>query len=104
MKKREELGHPLGQVEALEPPAQATPQGPLATGPADLVIEIGCEELPPAEATAAVAQLRCQSCLHPCVLASVSGLLVALAGNEMTSIMTGCYIVKCPFRYYLQVA
>ncbi len=59
MKKREEVGHPLGQVGALAPPEVAAPQGPLATGPADLVIEIGCEELPPAEATAAVAQLRC---------------------------------------------
>ncbi len=58
MKRREELGHPLGQVEALQPPQQGAPQGELATGPADLVVEIGCEELPPAEATAAAAQLR----------------------------------------------
>ncbi|EIE22621.1 hypothetical protein COCSUDRAFT_53607 [Coccomyxa subellipsoidea C-169] len=57
MKRREELGHPLGQVEALQPPQQGAPQGELATGPADLVVEIGCEELPPAEATAAAAQL-----------------------------------------------
>ena len=64
MKKREELGHPLGQVGALSPPKQATPQGPLATGPEDLVIEIGCEELPPADAIAAVPQLRCRPC--PC--------------------------------------
>ncbi|CAL8470617.1 g10159 [Coccomyxa elongata] len=58
MKKREELGHPLGQVGALAPPEVTAPHGRLAAGPADLVIEIGCEELPPAEATAAVAQLR----------------------------------------------
>ena len=65
MKRREELGHPLGQVEALQPPQQGTPQGKLATGPADLVLEIGCEELPPAEAIAAATQLRSKT-LSPC--------------------------------------
>ena len=66
LKRREELGHPLGQVEALQPPQQGMPQGKLATGPADLVVEIGCEELPPAEAIAAAAQLRSISVYPSC--------------------------------------
>lgn len=58
MKRREELGNPLGVAAPLEPPEQARPAGQLSSSPADLVVEIGCEELPPSEATTAVTQLR----------------------------------------------
>jgi hypothetical protein len=61
LKRREELENPLGRVAPLQPPARAGPSGQLAAGPADLVVEIGCEELPPSEAVSAANQLRCRA-------------------------------------------
>jgi len=63
LERREELGFPLGQAPALAeppppPPPLAPPQGGADAATADLIMEIGCEELPPADANAAVAQLR----------------------------------------------
>ena len=58
LKRREELGNPLGQAQLLPPVAPGAPEGPLPDQAADFVMEIGCEELPPQEAAAAVAQLR----------------------------------------------
>eukprot|EP00884_Botryococcus_braunii_P020707 jgi/Botrbrau1/731/Bobra.160_2s0054.1 len=58
LERREELGFPLGE-ESPEPPAQA---GQVAVPPeasaADFVMEVGTEELPPADSDAAVSQLR----------------------------------------------
>ena len=55
--KRAELGHPLGVAT---PPPPATAAAGIAAGdtPRMLVFEIGTEEMPPAEARSAVAQLR----------------------------------------------
>ncbi|SNY72128.1 glycine--tRNA ligase [Paractinoplanes atraurantiacus] len=54
--RRDELGHPLGLVEALPPAAPySTPAE--RTEPRTLVFEIGTEELPPSEARAALAYL-----------------------------------------------
>lgn len=58
LKRREELEFPLGMPTELQPPAPAQPQGTLGSEPADLVVEVGCEELPPNDATSAVTQLR----------------------------------------------
>jgi len=58
LKRREELKYPLGAASDLQPPRPAQPQGTLSSEAADLVVEIGCEELPPADATSAVVQLR----------------------------------------------
>lgn len=56
--RREELGHPLGVV----PPAAAPQVPPVASSssaaPRDFVLEIGSEELPPADVEAGIAQLR----------------------------------------------
>ena len=58
LKRREELEFPLGAASDLQAPRPAQPQGTLSSEPADLVVEIGCEELPPADATSAIIQLR----------------------------------------------
>ena len=58
LKRREELGFPLGLPSDLQPPQAAHLHGSLSTGSADVVVEIGCEELPPSDAVSAVAQLR----------------------------------------------
>lgn len=58
LKRREELGFPLGLPSNLQPPRAAHLHGSLSTEPADVVVEIGCEELPPSDAVSAVAQLR----------------------------------------------
>ncbi|KAK9839286.1 hypothetical protein WJX81_005719 [Elliptochloris bilobata] len=59
LERREELGYPLGQAPALAaPPMPRLSAGEPAPAAADLVVEVGCEELPPADADAAVAQLR----------------------------------------------
>ena len=60
MARRKELGNPLGEVA--EPPA--LPRQPhrspaVVAGEAqDLVLELGCEELPPDDVDSAVQQLR----------------------------------------------
>ena len=66
LERREELGFPLGQAPPLAAPAP--PPLPAAVrsieagaAAADLVVEVGCEELPPDDAEAAVAQLRCRA-------------------------------------------
>jgi glycyl-tRNA synthetase len=58
VERREELGHPLGITPAVEvdpPQALAGEGGP--RGPRTLVVELGCEELPPAEVTSLIEQL-----------------------------------------------
>ncbi|NHA69089.1 glycine--tRNA ligase [Phycicoccus flavus] len=57
LRRREELGLPLGRVEPL-PPATAAGPVPVTSGPATALLEIGTEELPPAEVAAAAEQLR----------------------------------------------
>ncbi|MEU4222290.1 glycine--tRNA ligase subunit beta, partial [Actinoplanes sp. NPDC026623] len=54
--RREELGHPLGVVTP-RPPAAAFEAAPQDAAPRTLVFEIGTEEMPPAEARAARAQV-----------------------------------------------
>ena len=63
--RREELGWPMGTIPVLPEPEvpYATTQGPSA--PADFVLEIGCEELPPEDVDAAVQQLRSEV-IHGC--------------------------------------
>lgn len=58
MERRIELGHPLGAVSprALSEPGQADLTAYSAV--ADLTIELGCEELPPADIHSACQQLR----------------------------------------------
>ena len=58
LKRREELGYPLGLPSDLDPPRAAHLPGSLSAEFADVVVEIGCEELPPSDAVSAVAQLR----------------------------------------------
>ena len=55
--RRDELGHPLGRVEPLAPARPAPLPGASSGEPRSLVLEIGTEELPPAEARAARDQL-----------------------------------------------
>jgi glycyl-tRNA synthetase len=55
--RRAELGHPLG-VHQPPPPATLPPALPSVTEPATLLFEIGTEELPAAEVTAAAARVR----------------------------------------------
>jgi glycyl-tRNA synthetase len=59
VKRRAELGHPLGVAPAAGPAevTSAAP-GPRPVGRRHLLLEVGTEEMPPAEAQAAVAQLR----------------------------------------------
>lgn len=60
MERREELGYPLGTVAAMpEAPPPVSSTGSLPSGAADFVLEVGCEELPPSDVTAAMQQLRC---------------------------------------------
>lgn len=59
MERRQELEHPLGVV----PPAPQAPPltadaGAPPAGPADFVLEVGCEELPPQDIRTAMDQLR----------------------------------------------
>ncbi|MGH9126188.1 MAG: glycine--tRNA ligase [Acidimicrobiales bacterium] len=55
--RREELGYPLGR--AGDPvPTVAAPDGAFPEHPAPLLVEIGTEELPPADVESAVSQLR----------------------------------------------
>ena len=60
MERRAELEHPLGLVL---PPAEAPPpaldRASLPSGPADFVLELGTEELPPQDVVSASQQLRC---------------------------------------------
>lgn len=60
LERREELGYPLGlaKAPAAPPPPRLSADDATDAAAADLVVEIGCEELPPADAQAAVAQLR----------------------------------------------
>ena len=54
LERREELGFPLGQAAAPAAPPRRRGGGAGAAADAarrDLVVEIGCEELPPADAT-----------------------------------------------------
>lgn len=64
LKRREELSFPLGLPSDLEPPRAAHLPGSLSAEPADVVVEIGCEELPPSDAVSAVAQLRYTPACH----------------------------------------
>lgn len=52
------MGHPLGtaQAEALQSPGN--PSKPTSDAPADLLFEIGCEELPPSDVQTALSQLK----------------------------------------------
>ena len=52
MARRDELGHPLGVVAPL-PPAAAFEAAPSGDTPRTLVLEVGTEEMPPAEARTA---------------------------------------------------
>ncbi|HEX5742059.1 MAG TPA: glycine--tRNA ligase, partial [Pilimelia sp.] len=56
--RRAELGHPLGVTPAAAPATPAPVPAAVGDAPRPLVFEIGTEELPPAEARAAAAQLR----------------------------------------------
>lgn len=56
--RREELEHPLGLAAAAPPAPQLPPMPPPLQEAADFVLEIGCEELPPADVSAALEQLR----------------------------------------------
>ena len=56
--RREELGYPLGQVEAAEGASLVDKTGPLPTAAADCVLEIGTEELPPQDVTSTALQFR----------------------------------------------
>ncbi len=60
LEKRAELGHPLGAATPKQPklPGSAEPSGSSDAGPADLLVEIGCEELPPVDIQSATSQLR----------------------------------------------
>jgi glycyl-tRNA synthetase len=56
--RRAELGHPLGPSPAPAPAPQGGPVGESVAGALPVVLEIGTEELPPAEAQGARAQLE----------------------------------------------
>ncbi|KAK9809022.1 hypothetical protein WJX72_008075 [[Myrmecia] bisecta] len=61
LERRTELGHPLGIIPALAEPADAGASRSAqasTSGRADFVVEVGCEELPPADLESAVQQLR----------------------------------------------
>ncbi len=57
VERREELGHPLGRAEAPKVPLAAMPEWPAAQLQ-DFLLEIGTEELPPADLDDALEQLR----------------------------------------------
>lgn len=62
LQKRAEIGHPLG-VAAPQPAVDPGKlSGPPSLEPAELLVEIGCEELPPADIQAARQQLRSVDC------------------------------------------
>lgn len=59
MERRAELEHPLGLAQVPpDQPAPALDRASLPTGPADFVLEIGAEELPPQDVVSASQQLR----------------------------------------------
>ena len=74
LERREELGFPLGLADApaVPPPPRLGVEAAADAAAADLVVEIGCEELPPADARAAEAQLRCGGVLDDEVMSNAS--------------------------------
>ena len=56
--KRAETGHPLGVAQLLPLASAGGPELSQSSAAADLLVEIGCEELPPADVQAACQQLR----------------------------------------------
>jgi glycyl-tRNA synthetase len=60
--RREELGHPLGVVPPAAapavPPSPSSSASASSVAPRDFVLEIGSEELPPADVESGIAQLR----------------------------------------------
>lgn len=62
LERRAELGQPLGVAQSHQLQSPGKPQSIGTDEPADLLIEIGCEELPPADVQAAERQLRCLAC------------------------------------------
>ncbi|KAG1677161.1 hypothetical protein FOA52_000967 [Chlamydomonas sp. UWO 241] len=59
MERREELGYPLGLIESVALPVGRSPDAKaLPKGPADFVLEVGTEELPPDEVDSCLEQLR----------------------------------------------
>ena len=58
LQKRAEIGHPLGVADPQPAVDPAGPPGSPSLEPAELLVEIGCEELPPADIQAATQQLR----------------------------------------------
>jgi glycyl-tRNA synthetase len=63
VEQRQRLEHPLldapqDSAQSAETAVVIPPQGPAATAPRDFVLEIGTEELPPGDATAAITQLE----------------------------------------------
>lgn len=58
LQKRAEIEHPLGAAKPLPPAEPGQIAGSPSLEPADLLVEIGCEELPPADIQAATQQLR----------------------------------------------
>ena len=65
MERRAELEHPLGLVSPpLPQPPAAIDTAHLPAGPADFVLEVGTEELPPDDVVSACEQLRCAGVLQ----------------------------------------
>lgn len=58
LQKRADLEHPLGIAQPKEKAVAGSVELPLFLEPADLLVEIGCEELPPADIQSATQQLR----------------------------------------------
>ena len=56
--RREELQWPLGTIPDPPQPSLPAVSGTGPTAPADFVLEIGCEELPPEDVDGALQQLR----------------------------------------------
>lgn len=69
LKRRAELGHPLGVAESAPHVAAGRVNAEGSSVAADLVVEIGCEELPPADIQTACQQLRCSPPPFPAALA-----------------------------------
>ena len=57
VERRDELGHPLG-VHTCHPAPEPVADGDFPDQAAELLLEIGTEELPPADVASAIAQLR----------------------------------------------
>lgn len=113
MERRAELEHPLGLVG---PPSQQPPPAistaALLAGPADFVLEVGTEELPPDDVVSACQQLRCEGhmskqraqqqsvqrvvcvpCMPPIqmrITPKQPRVNIALAGNEFLAYWTVC--------------